>query len=274
MTREAPVLMPFNGVTISDANSGATDTLTITLGGAGGTLSGAGLSGGAGGVYTLSGTAAAITSELNALVFTSKAGAPNTFSMTTFTLIDLSSVGGPAVDRTTTVIDKTATTIIETRPYALVDAKHHPPGQPALSNGRNVIFAMGHDDIIKPPGANNTEVGGAPGDVLYGGAGDNFVFEKPKASPASHPDVIMNFSERHGDHIDLHDLGAFVPGDQSLVFIGGQTFAHYHHTHPSVFGMVRYFQGLVEVNVNHHLANEFEIVMHGVPTLHASDFIL
>jgi hypothetical protein len=268
--------MPFNGVTISDANSGATDTLTITLAGAGGTLSGAGLSGGAGGVYTLSGTAAAITSELDVLVFTPKAGAPSSYSTTTFTLSDRSShYGGvPAVDSKTSVIDKTATTIVETRPNALVDAKHHPPGQPALSNGRNVIFAMGHDDIIKPPGANNTEVGGAPGDVLYGGAGDNFVFETPKASPPRHPDIIMNFSERHGDHIDLHDLGAFVPGDQSLVFIGGQTFVHYHHTHPSVFGMVRYSHGLVEVNLDHHLTNEFEIVMRGVPTLHASDFIL
>ena len=104
-TSETPV-NPFAGVTIGDANFGATDTLTITLGGAGGTLSGTGLSGGTGGVYTLSGTAAAITSELHALVFTPKAGAPNTSSPTTFTLSDQSSAGGPpVVDTTTTVID-------------------------------------------------------------------------------------------------------------------------------------------------------------------------
>ena len=97
-TSEAAV-KPFAGVTIGDANFGATDTLTITLGGAGGTLSGTGLSGGTGGVYTLSGTAAAITSELHALVFTPKAGAPNTSSPTTFTLSDQSSAGGaPVVD--------------------------------------------------------------------------------------------------------------------------------------------------------------------------------
>ena len=41
-TSEAPV-HPFSGVTITDANSGATDVLTITVGGAGGALSGAGL---------------------------------------------------------------------------------------------------------------------------------------------------------------------------------------------------------------------------------------
>jgi uncharacterized repeat protein (TIGR03803 family) len=104
-TSETPV-KPFAQATVGDANAGSTDMLTITLGGTGGTLSGTGLSGGVGGVYTLSGTAAAITSELDALIFTPKAGAPNTTSTTTFTLSDLSSAGGgPAVDSTTSVID-------------------------------------------------------------------------------------------------------------------------------------------------------------------------
>ena len=77
------------------------------FGGAGGTLSGTGLSAGVGGVHSLSGTASAITSELEALVFTPNAGAPNTSSTTTFTLSDQSSAGGaPAVDTATTVIDQ------------------------------------------------------------------------------------------------------------------------------------------------------------------------
>jgi hypothetical protein len=62
-------------VTISDANSGATDTLTITVGGTGGTLTCTGLSGGAGGVYTLSGSAYAVTTDLDALSFKAPAGA-------------------------------------------------------------------------------------------------------------------------------------------------------------------------------------------------------
>ena len=90
-------MTPFKGVTIGDANAGATDTLTITIGGAGGKLAdGAGFSGlhnAGAGVYWLSGTAAAITGELDALVFTPKAGSPNTSSTTTFTLSDLSSAG-------------------------------------------------------------------------------------------------------------------------------------------------------------------------------------
>jgi uncharacterized repeat protein (TIGR03803 family) len=105
-TSETPV-KPFAHVTIGDANVGATDTLTITLGGGGGTLKGTGLSGGTGGVYTLSGTAAAITNELDALVFTPTAGLSNTSLSTTFTLTDQSSAGGTAaVDTTTTVINK------------------------------------------------------------------------------------------------------------------------------------------------------------------------
>jgi beta-glucanase (GH16 family) len=104
-TSEAPV-KPFSSVTIADTNSGATDTLTITVGGAGGTLSGTGLSDGTGGVYTLSGTAAAITSELDALSFTPKAGAAGTSSTSTLSLSDLSSAfGTPAVNTTTSVVD-------------------------------------------------------------------------------------------------------------------------------------------------------------------------
>ncbi len=107
-TSETPIA-PFTGVTIGDANVGATDTLTITLSGGGGTLAdGLGFSGlsGSGGVYTLSGAAAAITSELDALLFTPTAGSPNTSSTTTFTLSDQSSAGGaPAVDAMTSVID-------------------------------------------------------------------------------------------------------------------------------------------------------------------------
>lgn len=53
-------------------------------------------------VYRLSGIAASITSELDALVFTPTAGAPNTTSATTFTLSDQSSAGG---DSTTSVTD-------------------------------------------------------------------------------------------------------------------------------------------------------------------------
>ena len=94
---------PFSFVTISDRNIGTSDSLSIQITGGGGKLSdGAGFSGlteNAAGVYLLSGTAAAITSELDALVFT-----PNTFSATsTFTLTDTTSLGTSVNDANTTV---------------------------------------------------------------------------------------------------------------------------------------------------------------------------
>jgi len=93
-------------VTITDPNSGATDTLTITLSGGGSFAAAAGLSEAPDGVYTLAAASAAtITTELDALVFT-PTGAPGSSTTTTFTLSDLSSAYAiPTVDDTTTVID-------------------------------------------------------------------------------------------------------------------------------------------------------------------------
>jgi hypothetical protein len=103
---------------------------------------------------------------------------------------------------------------------------------------------------------------------------DHFIFETLKASPPRHPDTIMDFNHRQGDKIDLYALRDFVSASQPLAFIGSQTFAQFHYNHHGVFGMVRYAGGEVQVNFDHHLANEFEIVMHRAPALHASDFIL
>ena len=108
-TSEASI-RPFAHVTITDLNANATDSLTITLSGAGGKLAdGAGFSGlidQGGGVYGLSGSASAISSELDALAFKPNAGQPNATATSSFTLSDLSSAfPTPALDTATTVID-------------------------------------------------------------------------------------------------------------------------------------------------------------------------
>jgi len=104
---------PFSKATITDPNIHSSDSLSIQIMGGGGKLSdGAGFSGlteSAAGVYLLSGKAPAITSELDALVFT-----PNPFSATTenpfsaattFTLTDTTSLdtSKSATDANTTV---------------------------------------------------------------------------------------------------------------------------------------------------------------------------
>ncbi len=95
---------PFASAVIADPNFDTSDSLSIRLTGAGGTLTdGAGFNGltsSGPGVDLLSGIAAAITSELEALIFTPGAG----FGTTTFTLTDTSSVGTRASDANTTVI--------------------------------------------------------------------------------------------------------------------------------------------------------------------------
>ena len=94
---------PFSSVTITDPNTLTSDSLSIQITGGGGTLAdGAGFSGlteSPAGVYLLAGTAAAITSELDALVFT-----PSAFSATTtLTLTDTTSRGTSKSNAKTTV---------------------------------------------------------------------------------------------------------------------------------------------------------------------------
>ena len=97
-TSEKPV-KPFSGVTLTDANADATETVTITVGDGGdtGTLTGEGLSGSEGGVYTLEGSAAEVTSKLHNLVFTPVEGQPLTTTGTVFTVTAQNSEGDAPV---------------------------------------------------------------------------------------------------------------------------------------------------------------------------------
>jgi hypothetical protein len=96
-------MRPFSNVAIADPSATSTDTVTITLGGAGGALTGTDLTGGTGGVYTLTDSAAAITGDIEALVFTPASEMPG--STTNFTISDQSSTYPVAVsDATTSVV--------------------------------------------------------------------------------------------------------------------------------------------------------------------------
>jgi hypothetical protein len=81
----------------------------------------------------------------------------------------------------------------------------------------------------------------------------------------------MDFHHTQGDAIDLYGLFHATHG-QALTFIGRQSFAHYHHTHAGVLGMVRYAGGELQVNFDHRLTTEFAIVVHGA--VHPGDLIL
>jgi hypothetical protein len=99
---EAPI-DPFSGVTIGDQPD-AQDTLTITLTGGGGTLTGATSSSPTG--YSLQGTAQEITQALDLVSFTPNAGPVDQATPTFFTLQDTSSDSTTMVtDSTTSVFD-------------------------------------------------------------------------------------------------------------------------------------------------------------------------
>jgi plastocyanin len=100
-------IQPFASVSLTDPNPGQTETLTITLSNAAnGSLSGAGLVDEGGGAFALTGTIGAVTSELDALVFTPTAHqvAPGNTVDTSFTLSLQDTIGQTASNTATSVV--------------------------------------------------------------------------------------------------------------------------------------------------------------------------
>jgi hypothetical protein len=152
-------------------------------------------------------------------------------------------------------------------PGDFIDRTHHPAGQHSPTSGPDIIVLNGANDTGNGAGGADEFVAGAPGVVMIGGSGnDTFDFLKIKASPASHPDTVVNF--HHGDLIDFYDLHFFVPGQHHIVFIGAQSFDTYQDRHPTVTGLVRYAAGVIEVDVNRNPAPSFAVKVHGAPHLH------
>ena len=116
ITDEATPFSPFAGVSITDPNAGATETVKITLENAqgqatdaNGTLTGGGLTETApgSGIYTLNATdPTTLSGELDKLTFTptSRQVAPGSAVTTTFTISDRNSAGLTTTDSTTSVV--------------------------------------------------------------------------------------------------------------------------------------------------------------------------
>jgi hypothetical protein len=148
-TTDRTTIAPFSGVTISDANAGATQTLTIKLSSArNGTLSnlGGGTYDASTGVYTDIGTAAAITADVDGLLFTPTRG--QTYGGlsidTVFTLHDTDSTGASVSDSNTSVFATAVVvppTITGTAAHQMVTA----PGSIAPFSG----VAIGDDNLTQ-----------------------------------------------------------------------------------------------------------------------------
>jgi len=146
-------------------------------------------------------------------------------------------------------------------------------------NGNDVLSGGDGNDALSGGIGNDTVTGGTGRDQLAGGSEiDKFDFNAVGESVVgANRDIIADFKVAQHDKIDLStidaDQRAGHAGNQKFVFIGADTFAHYHALHHAVFGMVRSAGGVVQANVNANLAADFEIKVN-LPALHAGDFIL
>jgi Ca2+-binding RTX toxin-like protein len=122
---------------------------------------------------------------------------------------------------------------------------------------------------------NDTLTGGGAADVLTGGGGaDLFVLTALTESiaPISGRDRITDFSSLAGDRIDLQllDANANLFGDQTFTFIGLAGFS-------GSAGELNYGTGVdsrIQGDVNGDSLPDFAILLSGVRSLTASDFVL
>ena len=154
----------------------------------------------------------------------------------------------------------------------------------------NAIGGRGSDNIYGNVVANllsglagNDLLYGALGtDTLIGGAGrDKFVFNSTAESlSGARRDTIADFRHVQGDRIDLHQIDADQrtghDGNQAFVYIGTDSFRHYHNAHHGIVAMVRFdpVTHLLQGNVDDFTDVDFEIRLPGVHGLAAGDLIL
>jgi Ca2+-binding RTX toxin-like protein len=131
-----------------------------------------------------------------------------------------------------------------------------------------------HDDRLAGNDGANRLDGSLAADVLVGrGGADRFVYHYQGESTAAAPDLILDFSRKQGDRIDLSgiDLSEQGGGHAALEFIGQSAF--------SGADQVRFFKAggdtVIEVNLTDATAGaEMRIETDPLVNLQATDFVL
>ncbi len=141
-----------------------------------------------------------------------------------------------------------------------------------IGNDRdNVISGLAGDDVIRGGAGNDELVGHRGDDLLWGGEGaDRFDFNEARNFGV---DIVMDF-ETGVDRIDLSDVDAnrMKAGVQAFSFIGGGALAN--------AGDLGAYQDhergvtLVRGDTDGDGASDFTIVLDGVKSLSAGDFLL
>jgi VCBS repeat-containing protein len=180
--------------------------------------------------------------------------------------------------------------IIGTINNDVIDANSRPPLGPT-TNGNDTVFGIFGDDIISSGGGADTLYGGPDRDALDAGAGDDiltgnadrdtltggagadiFVFETLVDSETLDPDRVQDFSSAQGDKIDLRliDANVFAAGNNAFTLVAGSSFTR------DVPGQLIFdpATNLLQGDVNGDAAADFAILLLGVASVSATDFLL
>ena len=150
-------------------------------------------------------------------------------------------------------------------------------------DGNDTLSGGSGNDFVRGQFGNDTVNGGSGNDVVDGGGGtdrlagqggaDEFDFDLQDDSKPQAPDRILDFSLAQGDKIDLVDLDANEQeaGNDAFQFIGQAQF--------TAVGQLRFFHRNGDMVVQADMSNatagaELEIVLNGLVTLQATDFVL
>lgn len=140
---------------------------------------------------------------------------------------------------------------------------------------------LGDNDTLRGNGGNDTLIGGIGRDLLVGGGGaDRYVLNVyyESGTLAGNRDLILGFSRRQGDKIDLSAVVVAGPVvDDAFVFIGAADFGN-------VAGQLRYERfnpagtangyTLVSGDINGDAVADFTIEVKGLISFLATDFLL
>jgi Ca2+-binding RTX toxin-like protein len=122
-------------------------------------------------------------------------------------------------------------------------------------------------DTLSGGAGNDTLIGGAGADRLTGGLGaDSFRFDSIGDAAG---DVVTDFNAAQGDKVDLRPMDADLglAGDQAFAFMGNTAFSN-------VVGQLRFAAGALEGDVDGNGVADFQIQLHAVGSLIATNFWL
>ena len=142
--------------------------------------------------------------------------------------------------------------------------------------GADRLEGGGGNDILLGGTGNDRLAGGSGSDILTGGSGaDQFIFASlsDSGATAASRDVITDFTQSHGDRIDLSllDANQSLSGNQAFKFVGTDAFS-------GSAGELRYEHSgsvtLALVDVDGDRTADFSIELSTHVSLLAQDFIL